>query len=170
MGALALPSLLAARGDDRRSAYYHRVRTTLDWSGSAPMTSASGNSGRRGRLSCPGPPAVRSDVASGAGSVAYWYWSELAARRSAAYALAVGPCRRPRCCAYDARSLFPVTSRRCRSYGPRRCSRLRSSFFDVGHLVSGHTLKHVAAALGVGSVVVMLRTRVPTRARSDLST
>jgi hypothetical protein len=33
------------------------------------------------------------------------------------------------------------------------------SIFALGHLVSGHTLKHLAAASGVGCVVAMLRAR-----------
>ena len=35
------------------------------------------------------------------------------------------------------------------------------TIFSLGHLVSGHSLKHVAAAVGVGCIVAMLRTRVP---------
>ena len=34
------------------------------------------------------------------------------------------------------------------------------ALFSFGHLVSGHTVKHLAAALGVGCVAAMLRTRV----------
>ena len=31
--------------------------------------------------------------------------------------------------------------------------------FDIGHLISGHTLKHLAAAGGMACVAVMLRQR-----------
>jgi hypothetical protein len=33
--------------------------------------------------------------------------------------------------------------------------------FSLGHIVSGHTLKHIAAAGGVACLVAMLRTRPP---------
>jgi hypothetical protein len=34
------------------------------------------------------------------------------------------------------------------------------AIFSFGHLVSGHSLKHLAAAGGVGCIVAMLQTRV----------
>jgi hypothetical protein len=106
-------------------------------------------------------------LALGAGSVGYWYWSELrGAGDLRPYALAqfgslvvvllllvlyearysgtrylfagVG--------AYVAAKVFEMADR---------------TIFSFGHLVSGHSLKHVAAAIGVGCVVAMLQTRVP---------
>jgi hypothetical protein len=43
--------------------------------------------------------------------------------------------------------------------------------FALGHIVSGHTLKHLAAAGGVACLVAMLRMRaqLPTRAHAFVS-
>lgn len=42
--------------------------------------------------------------------------------------------------------------------------------FAVGHIVSGHTLKHLAAALSAYWILRMLRLRVPSVRKADLAT
>jgi hypothetical protein len=102
----------------------------------------------------------------GAGSVAYWYWSELrgggdlrpyvlvqfGALFLAVLLLLLYPARRPGAAylfaglaAYAAAKWFELADRR---------------IFALGQIVSGHTLKHVAAAGGVACVATMLRARM----------
>jgi hypothetical protein len=104
-------------------------------------------------------------LAFGAGSVAYWYWSELrGAGDLRPYALAQFGSLAVvlvLLVLYDARYsgsrfLFAGVA----AYGAAKVFELADqTIFSFGHLVSGHTLKHLAAAVGVGSVAAMLRTR-----------
>jgi hypothetical protein len=101
----------------------------------------------------------------GAGSVAYWYWSELRGGGDlrlyvlvqfgslllVVLLLLVYPARQlgagylfAGLAAYAAAKWFEIADAR---------------LFALGHMVSGHTLKHVAAAGGVACVVAMLRAR-----------
>jgi hypothetical protein len=110
---------------------------------------------------------------AGAGSVAYWRWSELqgvgdlrpyvlvqfGSLVAVAVLVAVYPGREG-----DSRCLAAALL----AYG---CAKgLESAdrwILDVGHVVSGHTLKHVAAAAGVGCLAAMLRAR---RSRASRAT
>jgi hypothetical protein len=104
-------------------------------------------------------------LAFGAGSVASWYWSELrGAGDLRPYALAQFGSLAVvlvLLVLYDARYsgsrfLFAGVA----AYGAAKVFELADqTIFSFGHLVSGHTLKHLAAAVGVGSVAAMLRTR-----------
>lgn len=104
-------------------------------------------------------------LATGAASVAYWYWSELggagdlrpyvvvqfgsllaivlmlalfASERPGTRLLAAG------LVAYGAAKVLEAADR---------------PIFALGHVVSGHTLKHIVAALGVACIVAMLAKR-----------
>jgi hypothetical protein len=107
-------------------------------------------------------------LACGGASVVYWYWSELrGAGDLRPYALAQFGSLAVvlvLLALYDARysgSVYLWAG--LAAYGSAKLFEMADrAFFDLGHLVSGHTLKHLAAALGVGCVVVMLRTRGPT--------
>jgi hypothetical protein len=47
-------------------------------------------------------------------------------------------------------------------YGAAKCfERLDANIFALGHLISGHTLKHLAAGLGCYWILRMLRARQP---------
>ena len=61
------------------------------------------------------------------------------------------------------------TFRSSRSPSWSFCSRLDAQIFALGNLVSGHTLKHLASALGTYWILRMLKTRHPL-AVPDLST
>ncbi len=106
-------------------------------------------------------------LAFGALSVAYWYWTELrGAGDLRPYALAqfgsllavllLLVLYDPR---YSGtRYLFAGVG----AYVAAKVFELADqAIFSLGHLVSGHSLKHVAAAAGVGCIVAMLQTRVP---------
>jgi hypothetical protein len=105
-------------------------------------------------------------LAFGAGSVAYWYWSELrGAGDLRPYALAQFGSLAVvlvLLLLYDARYsgsryLFAGVG----AYAAAKLFEIADQeIFSFGHLVSGHTLKHLAAAAGVGCVAAMLRTRV----------
>jgi len=108
-------------------------------------------------------------VALGCGSVFYWHWTELhgigdlrpyllvqfgslvvilvmlsvrRGRHSGTAYLIVG------LAAYAAAKGLELTDR---------------PIFDLGHLISGHTLKHVVSALAVACLAVMLKVRCPRR-------
>ncbi len=102
----------------------------------------------------------------GAASVGYWYWTELRGAGDLrvyllvqfgsllviALLLVLYPSSRAgtRClvaglAAYAAAKLLELAD---------------AAIFSVGHVVSGHTLKHLAAAAGVGFVILMLKARV----------
>jgi hypothetical protein len=105
-------------------------------------------------------------LAFGAASVAYWYWSELrGAGDLRPYALAQFGSLVVvvlLLVLYDARDsgsryLFAGVA----AYAAAKVFELADgTIFSFGHLVSGHSLKHLAAAAGVGCVVIMLRSRV----------
>ena len=105
-------------------------------------------------------------LAFGAASVAYWYWSELRGTGDLRpYALAQFGSLVVvvlLLLLYDARYsgsryLFAGVA----AYAAAKVFELRGwDDLSFGHLVSGHSLKHLAAALGVGCVVIMLRSRV----------
>jgi hypothetical protein len=104
-------------------------------------------------------------LAAGAASVGYWYWSELrntgdlrpyllvqfGSLLVVVLLLSLYPARYPGTgylvaglAAYAAAKGLEVADR---------------PIFALGHVVSGHTLKHLAAAGGVACLVAMLRTR-----------
>jgi hypothetical protein len=106
-------------------------------------------------------------LALGAGSVAYWYWSELqGAGDLRMYAvvqfgslllvvllLVLYPSRYS-----GAGYLFTGLA----AYAAAKGFELADEpIFAVGQIVSGHTLKHIAAAGGLACVVAMIRARVP---------
>ena len=105
-------------------------------------------------------------LAFGAASVVYWAWSELrGAGDLRPYALAqFGSLALVLMLLvlYDARYsgsryLFAGLAAYIAAKGFEMADQ---ALFSFGHLVSGHTVKHLAAALGVGCVAAMLRTRV----------
>lgn len=100
-----------------------------------------------------------------AGSVAFWYWSELAGR---------GDLRPYACVQFGSLAILatvlclyrePRTETRWLIAGlaayaaAKVCEAADARIFSLTHAVSGHTLKHLAAAAGVGCVVAMLRAR-----------
>lgn len=101
----------------------------------------------------------------GAGSVAYWYWTELrGAGDLRPYALAQFGSLAVvlvLLVLYDARYsgsryLFAGVGAYVAAKAFEMADR---TIFSFGNVVSGHTLKHLAAAVGVGCVAAMLRTR-----------
>ena len=106
-------------------------------------------------------------LAFGAGSVAYWYWSELrGAGDLRPYALAQFGSLAVvllLLVLYDAR--YTGTRYLVAGVGAYVAAKVfemaDETIFSFGHLVSGHSLKHLAAAVGVGCVVAMLHTRAP---------
>jgi hypothetical protein len=105
-------------------------------------------------------------LATGAASVAYWYWSELQSAGDLRFyllvqfgsllvivlLLALYPARYPGTrylvaglMAYAAAKGFELADH---------------EIFALGHVVSGHTMKHLAAASGVACLVGMLKTRI----------
>ena len=105
-------------------------------------------------------------LACGAGSVAYWYWTELqGAGDLRPYALAQFGSLAVvvlLLVLYDARysgSVYLFAG--IAAYVAAKVFELGDqAIYSFGHVVSGHTLKHLAAAVGVGCVAAMLRTRV----------
>ena len=112
-----------------------------------------------------------SAVAPCAASVGYWYWTEL---RNAGdlrpyllvqfgsllvvvLLLALYPARHP-----GTRYLVAGLAAYAAAKGLEIADR---PIFALGHAVSGHTLKHLAAAAGVACLVAMLRARGRARAR-----
>jgi hypothetical protein len=107
----------------------------------------------------------------GAVSVAYWYWSELqhagdlrlyllvqfGSLLLVVLLLAFYPARYA-CTGYLVAGLVAYTAAKGLELADRE-------IFAIGHIVSGHTLKHLAAAGGVMCLVAMLRMRArrPTR-------
>jgi len=100
-----------------------------------------------------------------AGSVAFWYWTELAGRGDlrpygcvqfgslAILAAVLLLYREPR-----AETRFLVAG--LAAYAVAKvCEAADARIFALTHVVSGHTLKHLAAAAGVGCLVAMLRAR-----------
>lgn len=113
-------------------------------------------------------------LALGAGSVLYWYWSELQGGGDLRfYALVqfgsllvvllllfLYPAR------YSATGyLFAGLA----AYAAAKALELADQpVFALGQMVSGHTLKHLAAAGGVACVAAMIRVRTPERQRTEL--
>jgi hypothetical protein len=106
-------------------------------------------------------------LAFGAGSVGYWYWSELrGAGDLRPYALAQFGSLVvvvSLLVLYDARYsgtryLFAGVGAYVAAKGFEMADH---TIFSFGQVVSGHSLKHVAAAVGVGCVVAMLQMRAP---------
>lgn len=106
-------------------------------------------------------------LALGAGSVAYWYWSELRGAGDLRYyglvqfgslllvllLLLLYPAR------YAGTGyLFAGIGAYA---GAMWLEHADQRIFGLGQIVSGHTLKHLAAAAGVACVVAMLRARMP---------
>jgi hypothetical protein len=102
-------------------------------------------------------------LALGAASVGYWYWSELAGRGDLrVYAFVQFG-------SLTAIVVILLLYRSSRRDTPYLIAGLSASgvakvleqsdaaVFAMGHVVSGHTLKHLAAALGVASIAAMLR-------------
>jgi hypothetical protein len=104
-------------------------------------------------------------LALGAASVAYWYWSELrGAGDLRPYAIAQFGSLAVvvlLLVLYDSRysgSRYLVAG--VAAYAVAKVFELADQMiFSFGHVVSGHSLKHLAAAAGVGCVVAMLRSR-----------
>ena len=104
-------------------------------------------------------------LAFGALSVAYWYWTELrGAGDLRPYALAQFGSLLVvllLLVLYDAR--YSGTGYFFAGVGAYVAAKLfemaDQAIFSFGHLVSGHSLKHLAAAAGVGCIVAMLQTR-----------
>lgn len=101
----------------------------------------------------------------GAASVLYWYWTEL---RGA------GDLRPYLLVQFGSLLLLPLVVVLHPARGPgarylvaglvsyavaKGLEMADAAIFSAGHLVSGHTLKHLAAAAAVGCVVLMLKTR-----------
>jgi hypothetical protein len=104
-------------------------------------------------------------LAAGAASVGYWYWSELqntgdlrpyllvqfGSLLVVVLLLALYPARHP-----GTRYLVTGLAAYAAAKGLEIADR---PIFALGHVVSGHTLKHLAAAAGVACLVAMLRAR-----------
>jgi hypothetical protein len=101
-------------------------------------------------------------VVSSAATVAYWRWSELAGRGDlrpyvlvqfgslAAILVILVLYRSPK---HDTPYLLAGLG----AYGIAKALEFfDNAIFSAGHLVSGHTLKHVAAAIGIGCIALML--------------
>jgi predicted membrane channel-forming protein YqfA (hemolysin III family) len=108
-------------------------------------------------------------IVAAAGSVVFWYWSELAGHGDL----------RPYVCVQFG-SLFilvvilflyrepaadtPFLVAGLAAYGVAKvCELADRPIYEVAHLMSGHTMKHLAAATGVACVLAMLRARVSAR-------
>jgi hypothetical protein len=104
-------------------------------------------------------------VAAGAGSVVYWYWSELRGAGDlrpyalvqfgslAAIALLLVLYRRP---GGDDRYLVAALVAYAAAKGLEMADR---AAYDLGQVVSGHTLKHVAAAAGIACLAALVARR-----------
>jgi predicted membrane channel-forming protein YqfA (hemolysin III family) len=100
-----------------------------------------------------------------AGSVALWYWSELAGRGD--LRPYVGVQFGSLLILVAILLLYPEPRAETRlliaglfAYGVAKfCEWADAPIYSVTHVVSGHTLKHLAAAAGVACVVAMLRKR-----------
>jgi len=108
-------------------------------------------------------------IIAAAGSVVFWYWSELGGHGDL----------RPYVCVQFG-SLFilvvilllyreppgdtPFLVAGLAAYGVAKvCELADRPIYEVAHLMSGHTLKHLAAATGIACVLAMLRARVSAR-------
>jgi len=102
---------------------------------------------------------------SSAATVAYWHWTELAGRgdlrpyvlvqfgslAAIVVMLLLYPSRRRD---------TPYLVAGLGAYGVAKVLELfDDAIFRIGHVVSGHTLKHLVAALGIGCIVLMFRQR-----------
>jgi len=102
----------------------------------------------------------------GGGSVAYWYWSELeGAGDLRPYALAqFGSLLVIVLLLVLYRARYSGTVYFFAGVGAYAAAKIfemaDQAIFAAGHLVSGHTLKHLAAALGIACLAIMLRSRV----------
>lgn len=160
------------------SAYYHlgpddarlvwdRLPMTLGFMGLSTAVLAERVSIRAGRrLFAP-------LLALGAGSVAYWYWSELQGAGDLRFyalvqfgslllvvlLLVLYPAR------YSGTGYFFAA---LAAYAAAKALELADrAVFALGQIVSGHTLKHLAAAAAVACVVAMLRVRRPCAGVND---
>jgi len=104
-------------------------------------------------------------LASSAATVAYWHWTELAGRGDlrpyvlvqfgSLAAIVVMLLLYP-----SPRGDTPYLLAGLGAYGVAKVLELfDDAIFRMGHVVSGHTLKHLVAALGIGCIVLMLRKR-----------
>ena len=104
----------------------------------------------------------------GAGSVAYWYWSELQHAGDLRLYLLVqfGSLLLVLLILALYKGRYPGTKylvSGLTAYAAAKGLELADSeIFAVGHVVSGHTLKHLVAAGGVACLVAMLRARART--------
>jgi hypothetical protein len=112
-------------------------------------------------------------LAIGCGSVLYWHWTELHGAGDLRLYLVVqfGSLIAVVLMLVRYRARYPGTAFLVAGLSAYAASKALEAadraIFEAGHIVSGHTLKHLAAAAGVACVAVMIarRARVPAAAR-----